>query len=693
MKRFIWCVPLLILLVALLPVSVNGEAAEWTEGNADFTEWDFHKDGSANLDGEWKLYWKRLLMPDSFVQGELPNAARGEGAMVPGQWGGQRWGGERLSNRGYGTYRLTFTLSESASERTMGLYIRSVATAYRLWVNGEELAANGTVGVDRQTMVPRNVPRTVYFQPRAGNNEIVVQVSNFVQRKGGIWESIRLGTADDIAGERERNLMTDLFIVGSLVLMGLYHVCLYMFRRKDRIPLYFGILCLAISVRTMVLGETAGMSVFPFIPWETGVKLEYGSACVAFLMFMLYANGRYPNKASRLTNRCSAAVQSLVLALVLLTPADLYTRIMLPYQLIVVLPTILYVISIYARAAWKRREGSLADGIGFAIMAIAIVNDILYYNQAVATGTWMPFGLLFLLFMQAIQVSAKFSKAFHTAEALGGQLKEANATLERKVSERTAALSAANGRLEEANQELLRMEQFRKQLLANISHELGTPLTSIKGYASAMMDGIVDGGDPKYARRIHERTLLLERVIDDLIELTKLETRQLSFHFKEYDALPLLRRMFEQYAAEWAVEEGLRFIWKEETPFPAHKQIMIKADGIRLEQVLSNILGNARKYAGGDIVVSVCLETADGAEYALCVKVIDAGPGIPEEEIPYIFDRFYRGKHGGSAKQAGSGLGLAICKEIMAYHQGSIGFVKDESARNVFYFRIPASLR
>ncbi|MCR2805717.1 sensor histidine kinase [Paenibacillus soyae] len=695
MKRLAKCLTILIALLAWLPATVS--EAGWSEGKADYTDWSFQKDGIVNLDGEWELVWNRLLTPDEIVQGELSGEIRAEGIKVPGQWGGQRWGGEELSNHGYATYRLTFVMPESAGERTMGLYIRSVATSYRLWMNGEELAASGRVGTDRASMTPRNVPQTVYFQPKEGDNELVMQVANFVQRKGGIWESIRLGDSQDIARERERHLMSDLFIVGSLFLMGLYHVCLFAFRRKDRIPLYFGILCLAIGIRTLVLGETAGMSLFSSIPWEIGVKLEYGSACVAFLMFMLYANGRYPVKASRLANGISAAAQIAVLALVLLTPARIYTLIMLPYQLLVAVPTIVYVITIYGWAAWKRREGSMADIIGFVFMAATIVNDILFYNQVIATGTWMPFGLLALLFMQAIQVSAKFSKAFYTAEALGDQLKEANVTLEGKVAERTAALSETNDRLEEANKELLRMERFRAQLLANISHELGTPLTSIKGYASAMMDGVVDAGDPKYARRIHERTLLLERVIDDLIELTKLETRQLPFRFEELDPLRLFHRIFDQYATEWADEEGLRLFWKDELPNrPEDGRVMVTADSFRLEQVFSNVLGNARKYAGGDIIVSVGLETkaGDGQPYELCVKIVDSGPGIPDEEVPRIFDRFYRGRHGGAGKKtAGSGLGLAICKEIMAYHHGSIGYAREEDARNAFYFRIPAHLR
>jgi signal transduction histidine kinase len=689
-KRIISTIMLLLVLFISSTASAN-QGGEWSSGKVDATSWAPPYDGSLSLNGAWAFYWNQLLDPSSFQEQE--QALDLDFIQVPAQWGGLTWRDEHLTNQGFGTYRLQVELPLGIDNRTLALYVRSVATSYRLYVNGELLAVNGEVGVNRQSMVARNVPQVIYFQPKSGDNELIIQVSNFVQRKGGIWESIYLGDAQTITQERSNRIMLEIFTFGCLFIMGVYHIGLFYFRKKDKAPLYFGVLCLAVGVRTLVLGETLGMSMLPYLPWEIGVKVEYLSALIAFMMILLFVNTQYPSKLSALTNKGFGIVQSGIACLILLSAADTYTRIMLSYQLLVAVPIIIYAISIYIWAARTRKEGSIKNFIGFILLTAAVANDILYYNQVIATGSWIPLGLLFFLLTQSLNVASRYSKSFKTTEMLSNQLQNTNARLEQKVIERTGALSATNVRLEEVNKELHKSEQFRLQLLANISHELNTPITSVKGFAKAMMDDIIVADYPRYAKRIYDRTLLLERIIEDLIELTKLETRQLSFHFEEQPALQLLRRMFDQYETELFEDDGNRLIWDDSAmALSTDQEMFIRVDVVRLEQVFSNLLSNAQKYASnkGDIRITVQLLTQGVDEHSLLVQVIDPGPGIADVDMPFIFNRFYRSKHGASSRQGGSGLGLTICKEIMEYHHGRIGYTREVATGSAFYFQLPA---
>lgn len=128
-----------------------------------------------------ELYWGQLLEPETFSRNAPPPDAW---VTIPAQWRSYTVDGEALSNEGYATYRLRFALSEQAAGQPLALHVGSVATAYRLWINDAEKEGNGVVGPDPQSMKPRNMPKIYYFQPRAGENEIIFQVSNFVQRKG-----------------------------------------------------------------------------------------------------------------------------------------------------------------------------------------------------------------------------------------------------------------------------------------------------------------------------------------------------------------------------------------------------------------------------------------------------------------------------------------------------------------------------
>lgn len=169
------------------------------------------EDGSVSLSGPWELYWNRLFEPGDFAEGAPGNALT---VTIPAQWKSYENNGQALSNEGYATYRMQFVVSSEVAGQPLGLYFNNVATAYRFWINGERVDGNGTVGTDAKHMVPRSYPKVYFFQPRPGDNEIIIQVSNFAQRTGGIWESIELGDAEDIASPQRNRVMLWTFVTG-----------------------------------------------------------------------------------------------------------------------------------------------------------------------------------------------------------------------------------------------------------------------------------------------------------------------------------------------------------------------------------------------------------------------------------------------------------------------------------------------
>src|SRR5690606_38323507 len=142
------------------------------------------------------------------------------------------------------------------------------------------LAENGIVGKNAEEMVPKNYRKTVYFEPKGSEVEVIVQVANFVQRKGGLWEPIRFGTAEQIVAEREKNVEFQMFIMSSLIAMGVYHLAFYFFRLKNKALLAYGLVCMAIALRTAVLGETILVRFFTDLSWEFVVKIEYWTSAL-----------------------------------------------------------------------------------------------------------------------------------------------------------------------------------------------------------------------------------------------------------------------------------------------------------------------------------------------------------------------------------------------------------------------------
>jgi signal transduction histidine kinase len=235
--------------------------------------------------------------------------------------------------------------------------------------------------------------------------------------------------------------------------------------------------------------------------------------------------------------------------------------------------------------------------------------------------------------------------------------------------------------LAEARERIAAHEAQRRRLLADVSHELATPLTSIRGYAETLLD-------PNVPTSSDERTSYVENILDesgrmgwlirDLFELTRLEADADRLETERLDWSDLCRRTLERFETR-ARERGIRLEWRG-----GDEPAVLDGDGRRLEQVLENLIVNALRYVPEGGTVEVAVRPA-GAGYELLVS--DDGPGIPESDLPHVFDRFYRADPARSV--GGTGLGLAIVKQIVARHGGSVSASNREGGGVEFRIELP----
>jgi hypothetical protein len=253
-----------LLLIAIIIANIllisncNGKAAEIKStprainGFLDLSNWDFQKDDIVRLEGQWEFYWNHFLDPADFQNSELPQ--RTGYIDVPGTWNKYKINGEKLSGNGYATYRLLIKTSDNL-KNGLGLKIPRIFTAYSLWSDGRLITSSGKISKTSEYAVPQYYPKVVILNPTDHMVELIVQTSNFSHRRGGMLESIILGSEVDIIKARENKLSFELFLFGCLLIMGVYHIVLYIFRRKNPPPLFFGSYCLLIAIRTLFVGE------------------------------------------------------------------------------------------------------------------------------------------------------------------------------------------------------------------------------------------------------------------------------------------------------------------------------------------------------------------------------------------------------------------------------------------------------
>jgi signal transduction histidine kinase len=222
------------------------------------------------------------------------------------------------------------------------------------------------------------------------------------------------------------------------------------------------------------------------------------------------------------------------------------------------------------------------------------------------------------------------------------------------------------------------VEKRRRELISDLTHELRTPLTVVRGYLEELAEGRIEASPVIYLGLIRE-TRRLERLIHDLQELSKAEAGYLSINAKKVNLDPLLTSLVERFSDQ-LLEEGpvLKLDCPAELP-------PVLADIDRTEQILVNLLGNAIRYTEqGSITVKAWKENRQ-----LWVAVIDTGVGIVEEDLPYVFERFWRADRSRSSYSGGTGIGLAITRRLVELQGGKIEVESEVGKGSTFRFYIP----
>lgn len=227
-------------------------------------------------------------------------------------------------------------------------------------------------------------------------------------------------------------------------------------------------------------------------------------------------------------------------------------------------------------------------------------------------------------------------------------------------------------------------EKLNRQLYAGIAHELKTPLTLIQGNLEAILDGIVKP-NPKQIAALHTETMLLNRLVNDLRDLTLAQAGQLKLQKKPINLNGLTRNVIESIQPMLS-EKNIRMTVSIPSRLP-----QIIADPDRITQVLYNLIGNALRYTPEDGRIEASVRISPGTASELTVYISDTGEGIPDKDLPYVFNHFYRVDQARTRTKGGTGVGLAIVKHLVEAHNGNVGVESTKGRGSTFFFTLPIS--
>ncbi len=632
--------------------SVSSSNPKAVQGKLDLTHLNSNEH-SLYMDGEWEFF------PEEFVPVNDNNRfqSKREFLSVPGNWN-QFFS----SGKGYGTYRLKVQLPPHW-DFPIAVKLFEQGTAYKLFINGKEMAHNGKVGSNKEEATPQALPLVTDSFANTGVLEIVFHISNFHFREGGLWYPILLGKTEILQKERESNLNLDMFLLGSILIMGIYHTVLYFIRKKDTSPLWFSFFCFDIIFRLLSFNEKYIHTLFPNISYLWSTRIEYWAYYLAVPLFAQFLYSIFPEIFPKKIAKLIWTITTIFVLFVLFTDSGIFTH-SAPYFHICTLGSASFFLFVIGKAMIQRRESSFMLFLGTSTLIGGTVNDILYSMEYIHTFYIVPQALLFFIFIQSVLLSMRFSRAFMENEKLALNLSELNESLEKKVQERTIEYKSAKEKVEQVS-------KVKDKFVAIVSHDLRTPMVGVSNLLE-----ILKGKN--YVQTDEERDHLINicfnsvqhslAMIKQLLNFSRIETGTLKLKYEKVD-----------------FQEFINSILTDSIAMMKSKNIQLELDitppGILwidpevFSHVLNNLISNSIKFTGqgGRIVI----RSSQDHEF-FKIEVEDNGIGIPSEKLQNLFDPEKVKSTLGTKGEMGNGMGLFICKYIIEAHQGQIQFESAE---------------
>jgi signal transduction histidine kinase len=629
-------------------------------GILDLRNHDWQKNSIVNLNGNWEFYWHHFYSPYFFA--DSSRRYEKHYALVPNFWNDYTDGHINLPQGfGYGTYHLTVLCP--FSQQQLALKFLTIESAYTLYVNGKKVLEIGHPDTSAATTVAALQPAIVNVIPENNKLDIVIQVANFHNKVGGLWDLVKLGTSEQIHSKLIVNISLELLVAGSLLISSIYYFILFVYFKKRYVLFYFSVVCMAMCIRSLVTGEMPILFISHF-NWLFARRMEYISLYLSLPAVSLFSYHLFPQDFSRKVLYIILPVSAVFLTLSLFFPYYIFTY-PVRYFEIIILITAMYGLFVYIKAAMNKRPGSLLFLIAFCIFIITIINDTLYANLIIRTVPLFYVGLMVFVISLSILLSKQFSKALSELHVANTKLSDANKILE-----------SMNNEIKEKNVELKKINHEMDSLVNRTSHDLRAPLNSVLNLIKVSEDETNIDKMREYVS-IEEKTLTrMNNLINDIIDFSK--NKRLKLDLREIDFEKIVNDALEDHS----------FMSNAQ---PIKKMVEIRqyekfiSDPRRVNMIINNLISNAIKYA--DLAkeqpcIRIKISVVDGMA---TIQVEDNGVGIEQPNLDKIFTLFYRA----TSSSTGSGLGLYIVKEAVEKLSGYINISSNKGEGTTIKINIP----
>ncbi|MFZ5940912.1 MAG: ATP-binding protein [Bacteroidota bacterium] len=679
MKRFRIIIVFLLILPELFAGNKNRNP-EVVNGVLDLRKTDLTKSGVIRADGNWTFYWRQFIEP---LGSEGSNPAY---IPVPGVWKNETSRIEGLNQFGFGSYVLDILLPPGIPE--LSLRASEVYSGSSFYANGINIGFMGFPGANRYQTVLNPKPVVMTFPVSDTLVRLVIHISNFDCRRGGIRSSVELGLPYEMKKQQQQRTNWDFMLIGAFMIIGIYFLGMQ-FLVRQTYELFFALICLVMAFRLLVVSDG---NIFPFgnIDGVSWLRLQLLGYYLLVPLFVEMIHYLFPIEYPKYFLRLFLWISVPFIALVMVAPASMFVLSLTPFNVFV---SIVFLVNLYVLIlAWIRgRIYAPGISIGMLFIFIGALNDILNMSDILETGFISQYTFFIFLLVYSLIFTHRLYRNMVRSEQLAAEVKQVNENLEEIVESRTGELKEKSrqiglqkAQLEKRNVELRKAVNTRNRIFTIIGHDIRGPI----GYSQQVLDMMLKNKDMSVRERsellklLHSTATATYNLLDNLLVWGRSEMGNLEHHPSAFRVQQLVKEVVS--IMELGTREKSQVLNVD-----ISSELMAYADPNQVQVVLRNLLSNSIKFTEekGEISISA---SWDDTYKMVVIRVTDNGIGIPSVVRDKLFDPDEIITTKGTANEQGTGLGLKLSRELMELNKGFLSLEQTSFKGSSFIMGIPA---
>lgn len=625
------------------------------------------------LRGNWDFYWNEFVDPVTMKSMRKPLQGK-----VPSYWCDYERDGENVPARGFSTYALRILLPKDFVGHDLSIFFPFVDVAFKLFINGEELYSCGNPAKTEDLEVPMYSPNIIRFVPNSDTLNIILHVSSFNHRRGGIWKVPVFGEAKVIEHTQNRSSLLSLLVMGSLLSFGFFFLMFWFFYRQGRSIFYFGVSFFFAFLRGMATDQFFVFLMASSFSWAWVIRIEYISTFLLLLFCVLGMNYMSEKPYFKLIIYIVAVLDLICCLLIVILPVEQFAYLVYPLWGLLSFAGLLFVVQSYH----IMKEG-LTGRIGYAVIYIislvflisSAIHDLFVSNGIGNSKYILPYSFLLFILALLFGFFRRYAAVMEESKNIGRKLSSMNLELEKKVEKRTSELQEKTAMVEHQNKLLQEDIALKNRMFSIIGHDVNSPLASIRQGLYLLSDREL---------RLENQSAFLEKLTQSANSLSMLVENLLSWGLSQNRQL---KTDFVMYPICFCIEESVEQL----RPIAESKKISIiidvdqnlvaRFDRMSMQIVIRNLVSNALKFtnSGGRINL-----TDEVHEDHVTIMIRDNGIGMSQETMEKILNKAEFVPGSGTNNEHGTGLGLSLCIDLIRLN-GSELHVKSELGKGTCF--------